>query len=134
MCSPGLKLRLLTGGLYLEFVHAKFEASAQPDLRLDPGCIAFRSVRSSSHVACCAANGLRTKPSYIHNCEISSELISRGLSRPSKVAGVGSVTILKESVGALSCMETVLGDWLYCPFTVHFTPKFGYIQLKGLKG
>ena len=29
-------------------------------------------------------------------------------------------------------METVLGDLGYCPFTVHFTPKFGYIQLKGL--
>ena len=30
-------------------------------------------------------------------------------------------------------LRTVFGGFSYCPFTVHFIPKTGYIRWKGLK-
>ena len=36
-------------------------------------------------------------------------------------------------LGVAISLRTVFGGFSYCPFTVHFVPKTGYIRWKGLK-
>jgi len=36
-------------------------------------------------------------------------------------------------LGVAISLRTVFGGFSYCPFTVHFVPKTGYIRWNGLK-
>jgi hypothetical protein len=36
-------------------------------------------------------------------------------------------------LGVAISLRTVFGGFSYCPFTVHFAPKIGYIRWNGLK-